>query len=242
MSVKLVAITKPLIDGVETPEEFIAYAARVSNPSNQLNKQTSGKLFKYCIDHKHWSIFEQVFITLEITTTRDIGRQILRHRTFTFQEFSARYADPTKELSFVTRETRLQDQKNRQNSIETTDEELQKCWYAKQKQQIHEARLAYKWATENGIAKEIARSIIPEGLIETKMYMSGSLRSFIHWIDVRSEEGTQKEHREIAMAARKEIIQHFPSLQEYWFSEPDKRFFWKWNEIPWYHPWKLFGW
>jgi thymidylate synthase (FAD) len=213
---KLVAITKPLVDDIKTAEDFIVYTARVSNPSNQMNTLTGPQLIKYCINHKHWSIFEQCFLTLEVTTTRDIGRQILRHRSFTFQEFSARYADPTKELGFTTREARLQDHKNRQNSIETYNENLQKSWNAKQIQQTHEAGLAYKWAIENGIAKEVARSILPEGLITTKMYISGSLRSFIHWIDVRSDISTQKEHREIAIAARKEILMHFPSLKEYW--------------------------
>ena len=218
MSVKVVAITKPLIDGVETAEEFIAYAARVSNPSNQMNKETSSKLLRYCIKHKHWSVFEQVFLTLEITTTRDIGRQILRHRSFTFQEFSARYADPTKELGFVTREARLQDIKNRQNSIETDDEELEIQWRTQQTAVEFCATESYKWAIENGIAKEVARSVLPEGLIETKMYMSGSLRSFIHYIDVRAKEGTQKEHRQVALAAQEEILKHFPSLKEYWYS------------------------
>jgi thymidylate synthase (FAD) len=223
MSVKVVAITKPLIDGVETAEEFIAYAARVSNPSNQMNKETSGKLLRYCIKNKHWSVFEQVFLTLEITTTRDIGRQILRHRSFTFQEFSARYADPTKELGFVTREARLQDLKNRQNSIQTDDDLLQECWLQSQKAVTDVAVMNYDWAINNGIAKEVARAVLPEGLIETRMYMSGSLRSFIHWIDVRAEEGTQKEHREVALAARDEILGHFPSLNEYWFPKVEIR-------------------
>ena len=220
---KVIAITKPLIEGVETAEEFIAYAARVSNPSNQMNHQTSAKLLKYCIDNRHWSVFEQVSVTMEINTTRDISHQIIRHRSFSFQEFSQRYADPTKDMDFVTRETRLQDHKNRQNSLSTDNQELQKCWYAKQKQQAHEAGLAYKWAIENSIAKEQARAVLPEGLTTTRLYMSGTLRSWIHYIDVRAEEGTQKEHREVAVSAREEILKHFPSLSEYWYPDLDKR-------------------
>lgn len=222
MSVKIVAITKPLIEGIDTAEEFIAYAARVSNPSNQMNKETSGKLLRYCIDHKHWSVFEQVFITVEITTTRDIGRQILRHRSFTFQEFSQRYADPTAELGFATREARLQDVKNRQNSIETDDLGLQDKWKIEQ-DAIQACSIGvYNWAIANGIAKEVARSVLPEGLTTTTMYMSGSLRSFIHWIDIRSDVSTQKEHREIAIMAREEILKQFPSLRDYWFEQEMK--------------------
>lgn len=222
---KIIALTQPLIrlddpynkNGKElNAEEFIAYTARVSNPSNQHNTLTASKLLKYLIANKHWSPFEMVNVTMEINTTRDIARQILRHRSFSFQEFSQRYADPTSDLGFIERETRLQDHKNRQNSIETTDKELQKCWYAKQQQQIHEASLAYKWAIENGVAKEQARAVLPEGLTISRMYMSGTLRSWIHYIDVRAEEGTQKEHREVAIQAREEILKYFPSLNDYW--------------------------
>ena len=149
-------------------------------------------------------------------STRDISHQIVRHRSFSFQEFSQRYADPTKDMEFEIREARLQDHKNRQNSIETTDEELQKCWYAKQKQQVHEAQLAYKWAIDNNIAKEQARTVLPEGLTTTRLYMSGTLRSWIHYIDVRAEEGTQKEHRQVALSAQKQILKYFPSLKDYW--------------------------
>lgn len=216
MQVNLISITKPSIDGIETAEDFIVYTARVSNPSNQMNTLTGPKLIKYCINHKHWSIFEQCFLTLEVTTTRDIGRQILRHRSYTFQEFSARYADPTQELGFTIREARLQDPKNRQNSIETDDEDLKHEWYARQKKVQEVTKQNYDWAIRNGIAKELARAVLPEGLIMTKMYMSGSLRSFIHWIDVRSGEDTQKEHREIANKSREEILKYFPSLNEYW--------------------------
>ena len=220
-SAKIIAVTQPLIrkhdDGnaqTLNAEEFIAYAARVSNPSNQNNNLTADRLLKYLARHKHWSPFEMVNVVMEINTTRDIARQILRHRSFSFQEFSQRYADPTSDLGFVERETRLQDQKNRQNSIETSDEELQKCWYAKQKQQIHEAGLAYKWAIENGIAKEQARAVLPEGLTVSRMYMNGTLRSWIHYCEIRMAEGTQKEHREVATSAWCEIVREFPSLGE----------------------------
>jgi thymidylate synthase (FAD) len=196
-----------------TIDEFIAYVARVSNPSNQNNHLTSEKLLKYLVKHKHWSPFEMVNVVMEINTTRDIARQILRHRSFSFQEFSQRYADPTSDLGFVERETRLQDEKNRQNSIETQNEELQNCWYAKQKQQIHEAKLAYKWAVENGIAKEQARSVLPEGLTVSRMYMNGTLRSWIHYCEIRMAEGTQKEHREVATNAWYEITREFTSLK-----------------------------
>ena len=223
---KIIAVTQPRIYETETshwfysrqknltPEEFIAYTARVSNPSNQMNNQTSSKLLNYCAKNKHWSIFEMINIVMEINTTRDIARQILRHRSFSFQEFSQRYADPTSDLGFGAREARLQDQKNRQNSIETQDDELQKCWYAKQKQQIHEAKLAYKWAIDNGIAKEQARAVLPEGLTVSRMYMNGTLRSWIHYCQIRMAEGTQKEHRQVATSAWEEIIKEFPSLKE----------------------------
>ena len=220
---KIIAVTQPLIrkhddDNAQTlnAEEFIAYAARVSNPSNQHNTLTAPKLLNYLISNRHWSPFEMVSITMDIETTRDIAHQIVRHRSFSFQEFSQRYADPTKDMGFVTRETRLQDVKNRQNSIETSDDILCKQWQAKQQQQAHEAGLAYKWAIENGVAKEQARAVLPEGLTKTRLYMSGTLRSWIHYIDVRAEEGTQKEHRQIAISALKEILHHFPSLREYW--------------------------
>ena len=213
---KIIAITKPLVDGIDTAEEFVAYTARVSNPSNQMNKETSSKLLRYCINNKHWSVFEQVFITMDIITTRDIAHQIIRHRSFSFQEFSQRYSNPTEDMGFVTREARLQDTKNRQNSIEFEDVVKKQNWELKQNHLQHTAEQAYRWAIENGIAKEQARAVLPEGLTKTRLYMSGTLRSWIHYIDVRAEEGTQKEHREIAIGARKEILQHFPSLREYW--------------------------
>lgn len=223
---KIIALTNPILSawetGTESPigaEAFIAYAARVSNPSNQSNTLTSEKLLKYLITHKHWSPFEMVSITMEINTTRDISHQIIRHRSFSFQEFSQRYADPTKDMSFVTREARLQDAKNRQNSIETNDKDLADTWYCAQKYVSDLTKEYYESAIKNGIAKEQARAILPEGLTTTRLYMAGTLRSWIHYIDVRADEGTQKEHRQIAIAARKEILQHFPSLREYWNEE-----------------------
>ena len=220
---KIIAITNPILSAYETnterpigAEDFIAYCARVSNPQNQSNTLTAPKLLKYLITHKHWSPFEMVSITMDINTTRDIAHQIVRHRSFSFQEFSQRYADPTKDMGFVTREARLQDVKNRQNSIETYNENLQKRWSLFQEGVTDTCVDAYKWAIENGIAKEQARAVLPEGLTKTRLYMAGTLRSWIHYIDVRAEEGTQKEHREIAIAARKEILMHFPSLREYW--------------------------
>jgi thymidylate synthase (FAD) len=198
---KIVAITNPLIDGVDSADKFIAYAARVSNPSNQMNNETSEKLLRYCVKNKHFSIFEMVNVVMEIDTTRDIARQILRHRSFSFQEFSQRYADPTKDLGFVTREARLQDTKNRQNSIETHNSELKNNWDHLQEDIIATTSYAYEWAIENGIAKEQARAVLPEGLIRSRMYMNGTLRSWIHYCELRMENGTQKEHREVAESA-----------------------------------------
>ena len=226
---KIIAITQPILSAWETntespigAEAFIAYTARVSNPSNQHNTLTAPKLLSYLIKHKHWSPFEMVSITMEIYTTRDISHQIIRHRSFSFQEFSQRYADPTKDMQFVTREARLQDAKNRQNSIEIDDGLLQGCWEEAQKGVTDVSNMYYNWAIENGIAKEQARAVLPEGLTTTRLYMSGTLRSWIHYIDVRAEAGTQKEHRQVALAAQKEILQHFPSLREYWYPEPIK--------------------
>jgi len=212
-NVRLKAITKPIDDMLV--QDFIAYVARVSNPSNQNNTMTSEKLLKYLIKHKHWSPFELVSIVMEINTTRDIARQILRHRSFSFQEFSQRYADPTQSLDFAIREARLQDSKNRQNSIETSDSELQKSWSMKQDQIIHEAKLAYKWAIDNGIAKEQARSILPEGNTMSRLYMAGSLRSWIHYCELRMEEGTQKEHREIATLCWNNIVEELPLFKDF---------------------------
>jgi thymidylate synthase (FAD) len=208
--VKLVAITQPLIDGVNTAEEFVAYAARVSNPGNQINNETAAKLLKYLAKHSHWSPFEMVSMTFEIKTTRDIGRQILRHRSFSFQEFSQRYAAAS--TQFESREARLQDHKNRQNSIKTDDTELAEWWQNQQLDIADQVSRAYTEALEKGIAKEQARAILPEGLTKSTMYMSGTLRSWIHYCDLRSAHGTQLEHQEIAIAIWEEIVKRFPSL------------------------------
>ena len=191
-------------------KDLVAFCARVSNPSNQYNTETSDKLIAYLLKHKHFSPFEMASATIEVETTRDIARQLLRHRSFTFQEFSQRYADPTKDLAFVTREARLQDTKNRQNSIEVQDKELQDIWEAKQVQRIKEVRSMYQWAVSNGIAKEQARAILPEGLTMSRLYVQGSIRSFIHYIDVRTDESTQKEHRLLAQQIAKVITEIFP--------------------------------
>ena len=213
-SVKVVAVSNPTIDGMSV-DEFIAYVARVSNPSNQMNTQTAPKLLKYLAKHKHWSPFEMVSICMEIDTTRDIARQILRHRSFSFQEFSQRYADPTKDLGFVTREARLQDMKNRQNSIEITQgTPLTERWKEVQAKSVDTAVAAYKWAIINGIAKEQARAVLPEGLVQSRMYMNGTLRSWIHYCELRMGIETQKEHREIAAMAWDEITKVFPSLTD----------------------------
>lgn len=216
-SVKVVAVSEPkvLVDReAMSVDEFIAYVARVSNPSNQMNTETAPKLLRYLAKNAHWSPFEMVSICMEIDTTRDIARQILRHRSFSFQEFSQRYADPTKDLGFVWRDARLQDQKNRQNSIDTDDEELQKQWQIRQGLLINEVDNVYKWAIENGIAKEQARAVLPEGLTQSRMYMNGTLRSWIHYCELRMANGTQKEHREIATMAWQEITKIFPSLAD----------------------------
>jgi len=208
----IIGVTRPT--GGLSVDDFISYVARVSNPSNQNNKETSQKLLKYLIKNKHWSPFEMVHIVMEINTTRDIARQILRHRSFSFQEFSQRYADPTADMGFQTREARLQDTKNRQNSIETDDERLEVEWQFKQSQLILQAKHAYAWAIDNGIAKEQARAVLPEGLTSSRLYMSGSLRSWIHYCELRMGNGTQKEHREIARDAWYQITAEFPSLKD----------------------------
>tara|TARA_Y100001970_G_scaffold146576_1_gene179997 strand:+ start:14782 stop:15453 length:672 start_codon:yes stop_codon:yes gene_type:complete len=214
LNIRLVSYSKPteefLEDGISNVQELIAFCARVSNPSNQINNETSEKLINYLINNKHWSPLEMVSACIEIETTRDIARQILRHRSFSFQEFSQRYADPTKDLSFVTREARLQDTKNRQNSIETDDRELSKQWEKKQNDLIELAKETYIWAIQNGIAKEQARSVLPEGNTVSRMYMNGTLRSWVHYIELRSSNGTQKEHMDIAIAIAKVISKIFP--------------------------------
>jgi thymidylate synthase (FAD) len=218
MKVKLVSYSQIDKDGdnefeqLQSAQDLVAYCARVSNPSNQFNADTSEKLIKYLIKNKHWSPLEMVSACLEIETTRDIARQLLRHRSFSFQEFSQRYADPTKELDFVLREARLQDSKNRQNSIETDDEELQMRWNAMQKRVLDEAKYAYKWAIENGIAKEQARAVLPEGNTVSRLYANGTLRSWVHYIELRGANGTQKEHIEVAKACAEVIAKIFPII------------------------------
>jgi thymidylate synthase (FAD) len=218
MNVRMVSYSKPseemFQEGLVDVQELVAFCARVSNPSNQFNTETSEKLIKYLIKHQHWSPLEMVSACLEIETTRDIARQILRHRSFSFQEFSQRYADPTKDLSFVLREARLQDTKNRQNSVENTNLALATWWEERQKRVIREAEEAYAWAIENGIAKEQARAVLPEGLTVSRLYMNGTLRSWIHFIELRSANGTQKEHQEVARQCAKVIAEVFPLANE----------------------------
>jgi len=218
MNVRMISYSKPsremYDEGLLDVQELVAFCARVSNPSNQFNTETSEKLIKYLIKHQHWSPLEMVSACLEIETTRDIARQILRHRSFSFQEFSQRYADPTKDLSFVLREARLQDTKNRQNSVENTNLALAAWWEERQKRVIEEAKNAYEWAIENGIAKEQARAVLPEGLTVSRLYMNGTLRSWIHFIELRSANGTQKEHQEVARQCAKVIAEVFPLANE----------------------------
>jgi len=214
MNVKLVSYSQPTEDfraqGVDDAQELIAFCARVSNPTNQFNNDTSEKLIRYLVRHQHWSPLEMVSACMEITTTRDIARQILRHRSFSFQEFSQRYADPTKDLEFVTRSGRLQDPKNRQNSIEHDDTLLENEWYRAQQRVIYAAQREYEWAIKNGIAKEQARAVLPEGLIQSRLYMNGTLRSWIHFIELRSANGTQLEHQQVAVACAQAIAAIFP--------------------------------
>ena len=218
LKVRLISYSQPheneLYVGQDV-QELIAYCARVSNPSNQLNEDTSAKLLNYLAKHKHWSPFEMVSACLEIETTRDIARQILRHRSFSFQEFSQRYADPTTDLEFVLRDARLQDTKNRQNSIEVDDEHLQGLWRNMQQRVIDQAETTYNWAIENGIAKEQARAVLPEGLTVSKMYMNGTIRSWIHFIELRSGNGTQKECQDVAIACAKAITEIFPLADKF---------------------------
>jgi thymidylate synthase (FAD) len=218
MQVKLISYSKPsremYDEGLLDAQELIAFCARVSNPSNQFNTETADKLIKYLIKNKHWSPLEMVSACIEINTTRDIARQILRHRSFSFQEFSQRYADPTKDLNFVLREARFQDPKNRQNSIPNSNPALAAWWEERQKRVINEAREAYRWAIDQGIAKEQARAVLPEGLIESRLYMNGTLRSWVHFIELRSANGTQLEHQEVAKACAKAIAEIFPIITD----------------------------
>lgn len=219
MQVKLISYSKPsrelVSDGLYDVQELIAFCARVSNPANQYNTETSEKLIKYLVKHQHWSPLEMASVCLEVETTRDIARQMLRHRSFSFQEFSQRYADPTADLGFVIREARLQDNKNRQNSIDVSDAELEAWWNAKQRFIIDYVKEAYAEAVTKGIAKEQARSILPEGNTVSRMYMNGTLRSWIHFIQVRSGNGTQKEHMLIAREVAAVIAEIFPLASEF---------------------------
>jgi len=213
LKVRLIGYTQPPEDiiGLDDLQDIVAYCARVSNPSNQINSETAPKLLDYLIKHKHWSPFEMCSATLEVETTRDIARQFLRHRSFSFQEFSQRYADINSfDSSFVIREARLQDQKNRQNSIENNDKKLSLEWEAKQTKVIKEAKAAYDWAIKNGIAKEQARAVLPEGNTISKLYVNGTLRSWIHYIELRSANGTQLEHMELAREIGQVITKIFP--------------------------------
>jgi thymidylate synthase (FAD) len=222
VKVKLISYSKPsremYDEGLIDVQELVAFCARVSNPSNQFNTETSEKLIKYLIKHSHWSPLEMVSACLEIETTRDIARQILRHRSFSFQEFSQRYADPTKDLSFVLREARLQDEKNRQNSVELpatiAGQNLAEEWYARQKEILAMVTKTYDWAIANGIAKEQARAILPEGNTVSRLYMNGTLRSWIHFIELRSSNGTQKEHQMVALECAKVIAEVFPLAKD----------------------------
>jgi thymidylate synthase (FAD) len=218
MHVRLLSYSQPTQEfadmGIADAQELIAYCARVSNPSNQLNTETSDKLIRYLVKHQHWSPLEMVSACIEISTTRDIARQILRHRSFSFQEFSQRYADPTRDLSFVCREARLQDDKNRQNSVPVEDQLLQNEWYRAQQRVIYAAKREYEWAIANGIAKEQARAVLPEGLTESRIYMNGTLRSWVHFIELRSANGTQKEHQLVALECAKAISQIFPMMAD----------------------------
>ena len=219
MHVRLVSYSQPTPEfanlGITDAQELIAYCARVSNPANQFNTETSERLIRYLIRHQHWSPLEMVSACCEITTTRDIARQILRHRSFSFQEFSQRYADPTQDLAFVLREARLQDSSNRQNSVATDDAMLAIEWERAQKRVLFAVRDAYDWAIKNGIAKEQARTVLPEGLIESRLYMNGTLRSWIHFIELRSGHGTQREHMQVAHACAEVIAKVFPMAAEF---------------------------
>lgn len=219
MKTRLISYSKPsremYDEGLTDVQELVAFCARVSNPSNQFNTETSEKLIRYLVKHQHWSPLEMVSACIEIETTRDIARQILRHRSFSFQEFSQRYADPTKDLDFVIREARLQDTKNRQNSIASDDVELQAWWDAKQKFLIENVKQVYAEAIEKGIAKEQARAILPEGNTVSRLYMNGTIRSWIHFIQLRSANGTQKEHQLVALECARVIATVFPMASEF---------------------------
>ena len=218
MKVRLISYSQPVEGELyvgENVQELIAYCARVSNPTNQSNTKTSEKLLSYLATHKHWSPFEMVSACLEIETSRDIARQILRHRSFSFQEFSQRYADPTEDLNFTFKEARMQDQKNRQNSIETKDADLMLEWLKQQSEVQLASKNVYKWAIDNGIAKEQARAVLPEGLMQSRIYMNGTIRSWLHYIELRTGIETQKEHREVAVECGKVLSKIFPIMENF---------------------------
>jgi thymidylate synthase (FAD) len=219
MNVRLISFSQPdpavAAQGITDAQELVAFCARVSNPNNQFNTETSARLIQYLMDHRHWSPLEMVSACLEITTTRDIARQMLRHRSFSFQEFSQRYADPTQDLQFEIREARLQDLANRQNSIQTNDQLLQENWARHQQEIIDLALEKYQWAIKSGIAREQARAVLPEGLTVSRLYMNGTLRSWIHFIELRSGNGTQREHQEVALACAQVIAEIFPITQDF---------------------------
>lgn len=226
-SVKLISYSQPTTEFLSENEltdaskiqDLIVYCARVSNPANQNNMETADKLINYLVKNKHWSPFEMASACIEINTSRDIARQILRHRSFAFQEFSQRYADPTQHLEFVYREARLQDNKNRQNSLNTDDTELRMNWEYWQEEVINIAEKAYEWAIKNNIAKEVARAVLPEGLTSSRLYMNGTIRSWIHYIEVRSHESTQKEHRLIATNCARELARIIPTITNFVFKK-----------------------
>lgn len=224
MNVRLVSYSQPtekfVNQGIADAQELVAFCARVSNPANQFNTETSERLIRYLIQHQHWSPLEMVSACMEITTTRNIARQMLRHRSFSFQEFSQRYADPTKDLDFVLREARLQDPTNRQNSIELVPDSpehivLAQGWIHAQQRVKSAAAEAYQWAIDHGIAKEQARAVLPEGMMESRLYMNGTLRSWIHYCELRSSNGTQREHMDIAIEIAKVISKIFPMIDEF---------------------------
>lgn len=220
-SVNIIGITNPtMMDGSGkriSASDYLSYVARISNPQNEKNFKTADGLIKYLIDNEHWSPFEMVNLVMEIRTTRDIARQILRHRSFSFQEFSQRYADAT-QLGMVERETRMQDPKNRQSSIPTTDNDLSRTWTMKQQQLMHETKLAYKWALDNGIAKEQARVVLPEGMQMSRMHMNGTLRSWMHYVKLRCGNGTQSEHQQVARMCKDVLVRHVPAIKD-WLNE-----------------------
>lgn len=214
MHVKLISYSQPVAtDKTSSLQDIVAFCARVSNPSNQLNTETNERLIRYLIKNNHWSPLEMVSICVEIETTRDIARQILRHRSFSFQEFSQRYA--IADLGFEYKEARLQDTKNRQNSIETEDARLQQLWTTMQDKVADTAEAAYQWALDNGIAKEQARAVLPEGMTVSRLYMNGTLRSWVHYIQLRSGNGTQREHQEVALMCAEAIKPIFPMIEEF---------------------------